>query len=100
MSLIGLLFDVAGTDYVRHTQVLSTAAEALSLGDVGTAGYIAIRNLDSTAENYVEIRDGATGADVVKLRAGGVAIFELATSTPYAIAGAGTPTVEYLLIEA
>ena len=94
----GLQLDVAGTDYIQKTQTIGTSAEALVLGDIGTPGYMFVRNLDST--NFVEIRHGADGADVVKVRAGGIALFELASSTPYAIADTASVEIEVAMIEA
>lgn len=93
-----LLRDMTGADYVELTQTVGTSAEALDLGDITTAGYIWIKNTDAT--NFVEIRDGSGGADVVKLLAGDEAVFRLATSTPYAIADTASCVVKYLLLEA
>lgn len=93
----GLQVTVSGTEYVRMNQLIGTSAEALDIGDITTPGYIMIRNRDTT--NFVEIRDGAAGADVVKLKAGETALFRLTTTTPFAIADTAACRVEYLLIE-
>ena len=94
----GLQIDVAGGDYIAKTQSVGTSQEAIVIGEITTPGYMFIRNLDGT--NYVEIRDGSSGADVVKVRAGGVALFELATATPFAIANTSAVEIEYTIIEA
>ena len=94
----GLQLDVTGGDYITKTQVVGTSQEAIVIGEITTPGYMFIRNLDAT--NYIEIRDGSSGADVVKVRAGGVALFELATATPFAIANTASCEVEYTIIEA
>lgn len=90
-------FTVTGTKYVQAVQSIGVTAEALGLGDIGTPGYIIIFNRDAT--NFVEIRDGSGGADVVKLKAGEFALFRLATATPYLIADTAIVVVEYVLIE-
>lgn len=89
--------DVTGDDYTHKTQTIGTSAEALNIGDITTPGYLVIVNTDGT--NYVEIRDGESGADVVKLKAGDWAMFRLTTATPYAIADTGNCVVEYWLVE-
>jgi len=88
--------DVAGSNPIYNVQAVGTSAEALLVGDVGTAGYILLRNLDAT--NFVEVRDGAGGADVVKLKPGDIAMFRLATSTPFVIADTAGINLEYWLI--
>lgn len=42
-----------GTDYQLGTQTIGTAAEQLNKGDIGTIGYVFVKNLDPT--NYVEL---------------------------------------------
>lgn len=86
-----------GTDYVRATQTIGTSAEALAIGDIGTCGLIAIKNKDAT--NYVTIRAGSGGTDLVKLKPGECFPFRLATNTPYAIANTAPVEIEYLLLE-
>ena len=96
---ISLSVTVSGTDYVKMTQTIGfAAAEAINLGDITTPGYILISNLDTT--NYVTLRDGAGGADVVKLKAGEAALFRVGASALYALANTAACVVEYLLIEA
>lgn len=94
----GLQLDVAGGDYIAKTQSVGTSQEALVIGEISTPGYIFIRNLDAT--NYINVRNGSGGADVVKVRAGGVALFELCTATPFVIAYNAPVEIEYTLIEA
>jgi len=93
----GLTIDMSGTEYIYNVQIVGTSAEAIQLGDVTTSGYMFVKNLDAT--NFVEIRDGSGGADVVKLKAGEVALFRLTTTTPYAIADTASCRIEYLLLE-
>jgi hypothetical protein len=73
---------LVGSDMTAPTQLIGYAAaegEALALGDVGTAGYLAVKNLDAT--NFVELSNGSgTGAfaagKFAKIRAGCVAFFQ------------------------
>lgn len=97
----GILRDVTGTDFNWRSQIIGSSAELLGLGEIGTPGYIAIKNIEGTnTSNYVEIRDGSGGADVVKLLNGDIALFRLATSTPYAISDGNSCEVIYAVIEA
>ena len=98
MGASGVFIDVSGTDFFHGTQTIGTSPEAIDLGDITTPGYIVIKNRDAT--NFVEIRDGSGGADVVKLLAGDVQCFRLATSTPFAVADTASCEIEYLLVEA
>lgn len=62
-----------------HFPIISvgTSDEAIDDGDVGTLGYVAFRNLDST--NYVDIGPDSGGAIVpmIRLEAGDVAIMRV-----------------------
>ncbi len=46
-------FDMAGNELMKETQVIGTAAEAITTGEMATPGRLFIQNLDQT--NYVEI---------------------------------------------
>lgn len=93
-----LLIDVTGDKYVSGVQEIGyEAAEALTLGGIASPGYCVLKNLDAT--NYVTIRDGAEGDDLVKLLAGDVAIFRLGSATPYALADTAAVDLEYLIFE-
>lgn len=94
----GVQLDVAGSNYTLKTQTIGTSEEAISLGDVATPGYILIYNLDAT--NFVSVRSGTGAANLVKIPAGGMALFNCAASAPYAIADTASVSIEYLLVEA
>ena len=96
LSYGGLRFTVTGAKATRIVQAIGTSEEALDLGDVGTSGYILIKNLDST--NYVSIRPGTGTANCIKLKAGEIAMFRIETA-PWAIANTAACNVEFLLIE-
>lgn len=91
--------DVTGADYGALTVVVTNSKAAFALpASIGTPGYIWIKNLDST--NTITIFPDGSGPATVKIRPGGIAMFELAASAPQAQTSAGTATMEYLLIEA
>jgi hypothetical protein len=98
MGISGLQFTVTGTDCIGPvTQNVGTSAEALDIGDITTPGYLAIKNLDAT--NYVTVRMGSTGADVVKLKAGEFALFRLASTNPFVLANTSACQILYCLVE-
>ena len=96
-SYSGIRIDVSGDKITRVIQEIGTDEEALDVGDIGTAGYVIMKNLDDT--NYIEIRPGTGEADLIKLKAGEVAMFRLALNGPYAIANTAACDLEFLLIE-
>lgn len=90
-------FDMTGTDYIRRTQLVGTSEEALDVGEIGTAGWMYVKNNHAT--QTVSFRGGSAEADFVKLKAGESAVFRLASDTPYAIASGADTNIEYLIIE-
>lgn len=62
---------------------VGTAAEAVAMGDVGTAGWSHWRNLSSTTGEYVDIGGGSTSSftPVIRLYPGEVALCPLASTT-------------------
>lgn len=91
--------DWTGTDYIQGTQTIGTTQEAIALGDIGTPGWCWFKNKD--ASNYVELRAGSTGADVVRLNAGEEMAFRWAAdAVPYAIANTAAVEIEYVILEA
>ena len=94
----GVQLDVAGDDFVTQTQTVGVTEEALDLGDLGTLGYVLIRNLDTT--NFVSVRSGTGAANLVRVPAGGIALFMLASAAPFVIANTAAVKIEYTMIEA
>jgi hypothetical protein len=91
---------VTGSSVVHNIQTVGFAAEeALVMGDVGTPGYIFIRNLDAT--NYVSMRPGTGDDDLVELKPGEFALFRLArdATAPFVQADTGACDIEYYLFE-
>lgn len=97
-SYSGIQVDVTGDKVTRIIQEIGTSEEALDIGDIGTAGYVLIKNLDD--DNFVEIRPGSGTADLIKIGAGEIALFRLALNGPYAIADTAACDLEITLIEA
>ncbi len=99
MGALGLTFTMTGAHFVKQTQSIGTTAELLGKGEIGTPGYLFVKNLDAT--NYVEFEKATfvTTAGTVKLKAGEVALFRVASTTIYACANTSACVVEYLLIE-
>lgn len=90
--------DQSGDKYQAGVQTVGTAEESLDKGDIGTIGYIAFKNLDST--NYVQLGI-TTGVYSIKCLAGkgGVVPWNSST-TPYAKANTAAVELDYLMIEA
>ncbi len=90
--------DVTGDSFTHEVQSVGTSEEELAQGaDLGTPGYIFLKNLDDT--NYVEV-GGTTGVYPVKLQAGEVALYRHNTATVYAKSNSSACLVEYILVEA
>jgi len=88
---------VTGDSFIHNVQSIDTSEEVVLEGtDLGTPGYMWIKNLDAT--NYVDV--GLTGAYQVRLKAGEIALYRVASSAAiYALANTGACLVEYVLIE-
>ncbi len=93
----GVQFTVSGSKYTSVVQSIGTTEEALDLGDVGTAGYSLIVNLDAT--NFVKIRGATAAVDCIKLKAGEFCLFRHAGAAPFAIADTAACLIRHLLIE-
>lgn len=55
-------FDMTGTEYVSGIFSIGTSAETIGKGDVGTWGWVYMKNLDST--NFVEGGDDADNPSI------------------------------------
>ena len=92
-----ILVSVTGDAFTHAVQEVGTTEEALAQSaDLGTPGYMLVKNLDST--NYVEI-GSTTGVYDIKLKAGEVALYRHNSATVYAKANTAACKVEYSLIE-
>lgn len=75
------------------------AHEAVPMGDVSTAGWARLENLDST--NYVEIgvEVAATFYPFLKLKAGEFCVIRLGTNAPYAKANTAAVQLDYEIFQ-
>ena len=90
------LADQVGSKYESGIQTVGTAEENLAKNDVGTIGYIAVRNTDP--DNYVELAS-STGVYSVKLRAGESCFIPWEGAQVIAKANTAACDVEYMIIE-
>lgn len=97
ITIGGTTFDVAGDKYSKIIQAIGTSEEALALGDVGTPGWVLVKNLDAT--NYVSLRPATGVADMIKMKPGEFALFRLAGAAPFAIADTTSCDIEIVIID-
>jgi hypothetical protein len=89
--------DVTGDAFTHEVQEVGTSEEELAQGaDLGTPGYIFIKNLDDT--NYVEV-GSTTGAYDIRLKAGEFAVYRHNSTTVYSKANTAACKLEYWIIE-
>ncbi len=100
ISKVGLQIDMSGLDYVKFTQNVGTAEEALELGDITTLGYCMMVNRSSTYE--IRVRSATGVAALVSILPGEFAIFRFAStaSAPFVMAVTSPAELEVFLIEA
>lgn len=97
-ALKNLLIDQSGENFVHQNASVATSATAMPLGSITTPGWCLCINLDD--ENYIELRAGSGGADVIRINAGEFALFRWAAdATPYGIANTAAVIVEWILLE-
>ncbi len=97
-SVTGLAFNMAGLFLVQGSISVAISATAIPLGQVTAPHWAWFRNMDAT--NFVTIRNGSGGADLIKLlpgecTPGGVPLLD--TSVPYAVANTAPVQLEYLI---
>jgi len=89
--------DITGTKCLKNTQTIANTATALELGDITDPGFLAYYNEDE--DNFIEIRNGENGADVIKISPACGGFVELATNAPYAIADTAACELRYMVIQ-
>ena len=97
MALGPLKVDMTGDDVIEFTQNVFTNATGISIGAASTAGWALIKNLDAT--NFITLRNGSGGADLIKLKPGEFCLFRLATQTPFGVADTATCKIHCIVIE-
>lgn len=96
-AVTGLVFNMAGTYFTEGSMLVATSATAIPLGQVTAPHWSFFFNHDIT--NFVKIRNGSGGADLLKLLPGECAFCPLFdTSTPYAIADTASIILEFLIL--
>lgn len=88
--------DQAGNAYQAGVQTVGTSEETIVKGDVGTIGFVWLRNTDAT--NYVEF-GSTTGVYDTKLKAGEASIMRWNGTNVLAKANTSSVEVEYLIVE-
>lgn len=92
---------VSGADYSDQTQDVGNGEhEALSINaDIGTAGMVQLRNLDST--NFVEvgIEVSSTFYPLLKLKPGEAQWFRLSSGAPFVKASTAPVKIQVLCFE-
>lgn len=99
-STTAFTLNVSGAKYHQGVQNIGTSEEQISFGDITNPGMCFLKNLDAT--NYVEIRAATGTADLMKIPAGKVAVFQFAAdcTAPYAIADTASVNLEVFVVEA
>lgn len=93
--------DMAGTRVIRNVQSVGTTHEALTVGDLASAGYCTITNLDAT--NFAELGVDVSGTfyPVVRVDAGKKAgPFRLSSLTRHVQADTAAVNLDITIAEA
>ena len=96
-AVSGLLFTMTGNTLIEGVLSVGTSATLIPLGQVASPHWSWFLNKDSG--NFIKIRNGASGADLLKLKAGEWAFCPLLDSAvPYAIADTAACVLSYLIL--
>lgn len=88
---------ITGDAFTNAVQAIGTSEEEVAQGaDLGTPGYVFIKNLDAT--NYVEV-GSTTGVYDIKLLAGEFALYRHNSATVYAKANTASCNIQYIIFE-
>lgn len=55
--------ELTGTGFINHEQEVGTSWEAITLTDIGTLGFLMVRNED--ADNFVQIATANDGSEIL-----------------------------------
>jgi len=96
-AVTNLLFTMNGNFTVEGTILVGITATVIPLGQVTAPHWAFFNNLDPT--NFLTIRNGAAGADLIKLKPGECCFVPLLdTSVPNAIANTAPVLMEFLIV--
>lgn len=90
---------MAGDQMIASVQVIGTSSEAVNLGDVTTAGYVFLKNMDAT--NFVSVSVLATAVaatSFTKLLPGDAALIKAVGAPPTLTAIADTAAVNLYVV--
>jgi len=88
-------FDVSGSAYIANSIAVGTSDETLALGDVGSIGWVYMRNLDGT--NF--ITSGADGTLYnIKMKAGEPFVGRWNGAAVHVKANTASCNMEYVII--
>lgn len=88
-------FDVSGASGIKNTIAVGTTDETLALGDVGTPGWLYMKNLDAT--NYITASADGTLYNI-KMKAGEPFLGRWNGAAIHVKANTATCNMEYMLI--
>lgn len=89
---------MSGDSYAANVQSIPTSSTALLVGSVTTPHYAMFQNQDDT--NYVTIYNGVSGAVVIRLYPGEIALVPLdPTGAYYALANTAAVILSYLIFD-
>ena len=88
---------ITGTNASSGTQSIGTSAEALAKGDIGTVGFLLLKNLDPT--NYVELSQDAGSTFFGRILPLGVASLPVSATNIHVKANTAACVCQYLLVE-
>ena len=91
-------FDMSGTDYCSGTQIIGTAEEAITIGEITTPGYVLLQNLDAAINITVVFVTGQTNG--ILLEPGGFCLFKKSTTGLFAFSASGSPALKKVILEA
>lgn len=104
--LFNIDVDVTGNDLIHRTQVIGSSEEILTIGEIGTIGFILFYHtgIDSSGTAQTDTisilrTTGATAHCV--MQPGDVALYRVGSATvPYALASStNSPVLEYWIVE-
>lgn len=97
-KVFNVLVDVTGNSYVAGVQTIGLSREEIQqLTDLGTPGFVVLKNLDDT--NYVDITRADDTNYLIRLEPGEIALFRMAHTTMYLIADTASCDVAFAIFE-
>lgn len=87
---------VSGSFVFENIQTVGTSEEALEKTGISALGWCYMKNLDAT--NFIKVRSGTGGTDMLKIKPGEAIAFRWMTGlTPYVIADTAACRLHYCI---